>query len=124
MNHAVTSFLNEDYVSVKSKLFHPGNKLKLCAVIYGIWFVISIMLSYLQPNKYAAYFTDLPDNLKNISPFVLSLSYLTLFIPAVALMILFGLSILFFVVRNVYIKNDILLELTNSTTLYKRKKGK
>jgi len=104
MNHAVTSFLIEDYASVKSKLFHPGNKLKLFTVAYGVWIVISIMLTYMQPYKYASYFTDLPNNLRNISPFVLSLAYLTLFIPAVVLTVLFALSILFFVIRNVYKK--------------------
>jgi hypothetical protein len=101
MNHAVINFLIKDYPSMKLKLFHPGNKLNLFAIVYAIWIVISIMLAYIQPYKYAAYFTDLPNNIRNISPLILSITYLVLFIPAVALMILFGLSILFFVVWNV-----------------------
>lgn len=104
MNHAVTSFLIEDYASVKSKPFHPGNKLKLFAVVYGIWIVISIMLTYMQPYKYVSYFTDLPQSLKNVPSFVLSIVYLNLFIPAIALVILFALYILFIVIRNAYMK--------------------
>ena len=102
MNEILNNFLIEDYSPMKSRPFFHGDKLKLVVVSYCIWVLISIILAYLQPHKYASYFTDLPNDIRNISPFVLSFAYLTLFIPAVILMVLFALYILFFAIRSIY----------------------
>ena len=80
------------------------NKSKILSAAYGIWIVISAVSAYMQPHKYASLFTDLPNNLKNISPFILSFAYLVLFIPAIAVSVLFMLYILFIVIRNAYKK--------------------
>jgi hypothetical protein len=71
--------LKNSFVKVKSKLI---------LAVYAVWVVISVILAVLHSHKYATYFADLPDNLKNISPFVLSLGYLILFIPAIAVIII------------------------------------
>jgi hypothetical protein len=89
---------------IKSKIFLRKNILKLSAIIYGVWFVISLILASSRPEKYAAYFTDLPQYLKAVPSFVLSIIYLDLFIPAIMLVIFYALYILFFVIRNAFKK--------------------
>ena len=86
------------------KHFFVKNKLKLITVAYGIWVVVSAVSTYIQPYKYVSFFTDLPDNIKNIPPFLLSFAYLVLFIPAVTIMILLVIYFLFIVIRNVFVK--------------------
>lgn len=104
MKQAVNNIFIEDYSFMKSKPFFSGNKLKFIIASYSMWMFLSIMLAYMQPYKYASYFTDLPNNLKHMPPFVLSLAYLVLFIPAIAVSIIFALYILFIVVRNTLTK--------------------
>ena len=87
--------LKNSFVKVKSKLI---------LAVYAVWVVISVILAVLHSHKYATYFADLPDNLKNISPFVLSLGYLILFIPAIAVVIILILYFLFNVIKNVWPK--------------------
>ena len=87
--------LKNSFVKVKSKLI---------LAVYAVWVVISVILAVLHSHKYATYFADLPDNLKNISPFVLSLGYLILFIPAIAVIIILILYFLFNVIKNVWPK--------------------
>ena len=89
---------------IKSKIFFRNNFLKLSAFIYGVWFVISLILTSNRPEKYAVHFTDLPQYLKTIPSFVLSIIYLDLFIPVIVLAIIYAVYILFFVARNAFKK--------------------
>jgi len=104
MNLIFSNYLSREKTMIELKNSFIKNKSKILSAAYGIWIAISAISAYMQPHKYASYFTDLPNNLKNISPFILSFAYLTLFIPAVVLMVLSALSILFFVVWTVYKK--------------------
>ena len=67
-------------------------------LLYSVWVICSIFLAATHPNKYAALFTDLPLQLKNFPPFVLSLAYLILFVPAVASIILYALWVLLYTI--------------------------
>ncbi|MCX6170513.1 MAG: hypothetical protein NTX65_14300 [Ignavibacteriales bacterium] len=76
------------------------NKSRLVLAAYILWAAISLLLAKLHPDKYAAYFTDLPDNLKNISPFFLSFAYLVLFIPSITVTVFFAIYFLYDVVKD------------------------
>jgi hypothetical protein len=104
MNLIFTNYLSREKSMIELKNSFIKNKSKILSAAYGIWIVLSIMLAYIQPHKYASYFTDLPNNLKNISPFLLSFAYLILFMPAIAVSFFFTLYILFIVIRNIYKK--------------------
>jgi len=104
MNLIFTNYLSREKSMIELKNSFIKNKSKILSAAYGMWVAISIMLAYAQPHKYSSYFTDLPNNLKNISPFILSFAYLVLFIPAIAVTALFMLYILFIVIRNAYKK--------------------
>jgi hypothetical protein len=89
---------------IKSKIFFRNNFLKLSAFIYAGWFVISLILAFNHPERYSVYYTDLPQYLKVMPSFALSIIYLDLFIPAIVLAIIYAVYILFFVIRNAYRK--------------------
>ncbi|MCX6175078.1 MAG: hypothetical protein NTZ27_10030 [Ignavibacteriales bacterium] len=102
MDLIFTNYLSREKSMIELKNFFITKKIKWLSIVYGIWIIISTILAYLQPHKYASYFTDIPNDLKTITPFLFSLAYLTLFIPGVILMVLFALYILFFAIRSIY----------------------
>jgi hypothetical protein len=79
-------------------------KAKLIITVYTVWLVFSIILAVLHSHKFASCFTDLPDNMKNIPPFVLSIVYLDLFIPAITVIIILLIAFLFNVIKNISLK--------------------
>jgi hypothetical protein len=100
MNLIFENFVVRDKSMIELKNSFMKNKSKLLSVAYGIWIVISVILADFHPHKYAVYFTDLPDNLKNISPFFLSLAYLVLFIPSITVTVFFTIYFLYDVVKD------------------------
>lgn len=104
MNSLIDNSLLKEKSMVELKNSFVKGKSKLLLTVYFLWVVISIILADLHSHKYAAYFADLPDNLKNIPPFVLSLGYLILFIPAIAVIIILILYSVFNILKNVWYK--------------------
>lgn len=89
---------NEQQVNQKISFF--GRTIKIFFIAYCLWIVLSVMISFKNAHMVAAYFIDLPAGLKNLPPFVMSIAYLDLFIPAVLLVFLYSFYILAFVIRN------------------------
>jgi hypothetical protein len=87
------------------KLLINKNKKILAALVYLAWVVRAFFLSYLHPNKYALDFTDLPSQLKGISPSFLAFLYLAVFIPAVIFICVYVISVLYILFRNSFRKN-------------------
>ncbi len=104
MNPTVGNYFVKDRLIVGLGNSFVKGKSKLILTVYAVWVVISVILAVLHSHKYATYFADLPDNLKNISPFVLSLGYLVLFIPAIAVIIILILYLFFNILKNVWYK--------------------
>lgn len=107
MTLTFTKILVKDKSMNDFKNSFTKHKLKLLSASYGVWVVISLIFTYLQSNKYASYFTDLPAYLKSLPPFVLSLAYLTIFIPVIALAVIYAIYILYFIIRNTFNKNKL-----------------
>jgi hypothetical protein len=78
---------------------------KIFFVFYCLWVTTSVLISLKNAEKIAAYFIDLPQGLKTLSPFILSIAYLDLFVPALLLVIVYTIYILTIVIRNGSWKN-------------------
>ncbi len=100
MNLIFENFVVRKKSMIDFKNSFGKKKSKLILAAYTLWVAFSFLLAEFHPYKYAAYFTDLPDYLKKISPFFLSLAYLVLFVPAMIVTILFAIYFLYDVVKG------------------------
>ena len=104
MNRTTNNLLISNRTVMNSKSKFRFNFRKVLLSVYAVWVLCSLFLAATHSHKYALYFTDLPQYLKDVPPFVLSLLYLDLFVPVIALGIFCALCILFFVIWSTYKK--------------------
>jgi hypothetical protein len=97
MNYKTKNLLIENGILMNSKFKFHLNFRKIFFSVYSIWVLCSLIIAGTHPHKYSAYFTDLPSQI-NIPPFILSLVYLILFVPAIASVLLFVIWVLLSVV--------------------------
>ena len=105
MKYEMNNILIDNRYFMNLRLFINKNKKILLAVIYLVWAARAFFLSYLHPNRYAMDFTDLPSQLKGISPSFLAFLYLAVFIPAVVLICAYVIAVLYILTRNHFRKN-------------------
>lgn len=96
MARVENNFAISNGTSMNSKIKFHLNVRKLVLLAYVAWIICSLFIASTHPNRYAAFFTDLPTQLKNFPPFILSLAYLSVFIPALLSMIAYVVWILIY----------------------------
>ena len=102
MDRQENNSLKDNGTMMSSKFkFHLSIR-NVFLLLYIIWVLCSIFLAVNHPDKYADLFADLPAQLKNMPPFILSLAYLVFFVPAVALTIFFILWVVLYLILKIF----------------------
>lgn len=102
MDHQENNSLKDNRTMTSSKFKFHSNIRNIFLLLYIIWVSCSIFLAANHPNKYAVLFADLPTQLKNMPPFILSFVYLVFFVPAVALTIFFILWVVLYLILKIF----------------------
>lgn len=97
--------LNKNKQRDNQKIPLFGRTVRLVVVVYFLWTVLSVVISLKNAQTIAAYFIDLPQGLKNLPPFIVSIAYLDFFLPAILLVIIYSIYIFAIVISNGSWKN-------------------
>ena len=79
-------------MSIKYLISHKTKR--IIQVCCSIWFLITIPTSIWDGRSIATLFTDLPKELNSVSPIILSMIYLNIFLPALISVVIFSITIL------------------------------